>query len=180
MVNTGELTLLHSLRIGTGWDLHRLIPGRPFVLGGVAFDHPLGPEGHSDGDALLHAVTDALLGAVGWGDIGEWFADTDDQWAGADSVQLLRHVLEKIHAHHPGFTVLQVDSTVMLERPKLSPHKPALRQRLAELLGVSVDRVSLKAKTAEKLGELGAGRAVLAQVTLLAYCPSSALERLAD
>jgi 2-C-methyl-D-erythritol 2,4-cyclodiphosphate synthase len=169
---TQAVELFQELRIGTGWDLHRLVPNRPFVLGGVFIEHTLGPEGHSDGDALLHAVTDALLGAVGWGDIGEWFADTNPQWANADSAQLLRQVLEKIHAHHPGFTVLQADSTVMLERPKLSPYKSALRQRLAELLGVSVERVSLKAKTAEKLGELGAGRAVLAQVTLLAYCPS--------
>lgn len=153
------------MRIGQGFDLHRLEEGRPFRLGGVLLDWPKGPHGHSDGDVLLHAVVDALLGASGLGDIGEWFSPLDARWQGADSTVFLKTVLERLWAD--GWEIVNVDSTVMLEVPKLSPYKAPIREHLAGLLGVDIRQVSLKAKTMEGLGPIGQQEAVAAMVSVL-------------
>jgi 2-C-methyl-D-erythritol 2,4-cyclodiphosphate synthase len=153
-----------SVTIGIGWDVHRLAEGRDLILGGVRIDHDRGLEGHSDADVLTHAVIDALLGAAGLGDIGEHFPDTDAAYAGADSLALLRDVVSLL-----GFReVLHVDVSVLLERPKLAPHKAEIRARLAGALGVGVDRVNVKATTGERLGFVGReeGVAALAVATL--------------
>ena len=151
---------------GIGWDVHRLAEGRELVLGGVRIEHDRGLDGHSDADVLTHAVIDALLGAAGLGDIGEHFPDTDAAYAGADSLALLRDVVALL-----GFReVLHVDVSVLLERPKLAPHKAAIRENLAGALGVAVDRVNVKATTGERLGFVGReeGVAALAVATLRA------------
>jgi len=145
-------------RAGLGYDLHRLVEGRPLILGGVTIPFDRGLAGHSDADAICHAVTDAILGAAGAGDIGRHFPDTDPQWKGASSLDLLRRAVEIIHAQ--GFAVGNVDATVILERPKLAPHVDAMRATLADALGVTVDRVSIKGKTNEGVGELGRGEAI--------------------
>lgn len=159
------------LRVGLGWDLHRLEPlqptgqGRPLVIGGVPLDHDLGPAGHSDGDALLHALTDALLGAIGGPDIGEVFPDTDPRWEGADSADFVADALGRVH--DAGWRVVNTDAVVVLERPKLAPHKRAIRENMARLLDLPTDRVNVKGKTHERIGPLGEGRAVEAQVVVL-------------
>jgi 2-C-methyl-D-erythritol 2,4-cyclodiphosphate synthase len=158
-------TMPVELRVGIGFDLHRLVRGRPFVLGGLRLPHPLGPLGHSDGDALLHALTDALLGATGGGDIGDRFPDTDPRWKGADSRALLGAVWSPLR--RAGWRVCNVDATVVAERPKLGPWKPRIAREIARLLGVPADRVCVKAKTLEKLGPIGKGKAVAAQVAVL-------------
>lgn len=145
-------------RIGFGYDTHRLAEGRPMVLGGVIVPHPRGPVGHSDADAVCHAVTDALLGAAAAGDIGRHFPDTDPRWRDASSVELLGRVVALVRGR--GLAVGNVDVVVIAERPKLAPHVPAMRARLAAVLGVDVERVSVKAKTAEGLGAVGRGEAV--------------------
>jgi 2-C-methyl-D-erythritol 2,4-cyclodiphosphate synthase len=153
-----------SVTTGIGWDVHRLAEGRELVLGGVRLEHDRGLDGHSDADVLTHAVIDALLGAAGLGDIGEHFPDTDAAYAGADSLSLLRDVVALL-----GFReVLHVDVSVLMERPKLAPHKPAIRDNLAGALGVSPDRVNVKATTGERLGFVGReeGVAALAVATL--------------
>ncbi len=147
-----------SARVGTGYDLHRLVEGRPLILGGVAIPFDRGLAGHSDADAVCHAVTDAILGAAGAGDIGRHFPDTDPQWKGASSLDLLRRAVAVVH--RLGFGVANVDATVILERPKLSPHAGAMRANLADALGVPADCVSIKGKTNEGVGELGRGEAV--------------------
>jgi 2-C-methyl-D-erythritol 2,4-cyclodiphosphate synthase len=157
--------MANELRVGQGFDLHRLVRGRPFVLGGLRIPHPLGPLGHSDGDALLHALTDALLGAAGGGDIGDRFPDTDPRWKGADSRALLRTVWAPLRK--AGWRVGNVDATVVAERPKLGPWKPRIAAAIARLLGIPAGRVCVKAKTLEGLGEIGKGRAVAAQVVVL-------------
>jgi 2-C-methyl-D-erythritol 2,4-cyclodiphosphate synthase len=151
---------------GIGWDVHRLVPGRPLVLGGVTVPSELGLDGHSDADVLTHAVIDALLGAAGLGDIGEHFPDTDERWRGASSIDLLRHVGELVVAS--GFSILNVDATVMIERPKLLDHKPAMRQALAGALELQLARVNVKATRGEGLGFVGRieGAAALAIATL--------------
>ena len=141
--------------VGHGWDVHRLVPGRRFVLGGLEIEHPCGPLGHSDGDVLLHAVIDALLGAAGLGDIGGRFPDTDPRWKGASSEALLADVMKDVGA---SWRVVNLDVTVIAERPKLAPHREAIRARLAARLGTSA--VNVKAKTAEGLGPVGAGDAI--------------------
>jgi 2-C-methyl-D-erythritol 2,4-cyclodiphosphate synthase len=146
--------------IGLGYDTHRLVAGRPLILGGVEIDHELGLEGHSDADVLTHAVIDALLGAAGLGDIGERFPDTDERWRGADSIELLREVGAAVRAE--GLRVVNVDATVVLERPKLLPHRPAMRARLAEALGVDERRVNVKATTGEGMGFVGRGEGAAA------------------
>ena len=155
-------------RTGIGWDIHRLVPGIPFILGGIRIPSDYGPEGHSDADVLAHAVTDALLGAAALGDIGLHFPDFEPQWAGADSLQFLRHALALVM--EKGFQVVNVDATVILERPKLKEYRLAIRESLAATLGLELERVSVKFKTAEKLGPVGEGRAAEAQaiVTLAA------------
>lgn len=151
---------------GIGWDVHRLAPGRPLVLGGVTVPSELGLDGHSDADVLTHAVIDALLGAAGLGDIGEHFPDTDERWRGADSIELLRHVGELIVAS--GFSVVNVDVTVMIERPKLLDHKPAMRTALAGALELQLACVNVKATRGEGMGFVGRveGAAALAVATL--------------
>ncbi|MAC20427.1 MAG: 2-C-methyl-D-erythritol 2,4-cyclodiphosphate synthase [Phycisphaerae bacterium] len=158
-------------RIGHGYDLHRLEPirpagdGRPFVLGGLAFEHDRGPVGHSDGDALLHAVTDALLGALGLEDIGQLFPDTDPAWDGTDSKVFLEAAIERVAAR--GYRVGNLDATVILEKPKLGPRKGEIRASLARLLGVGLDQVNVKGKTHEKVDAVGEGRAIEVQVVVL-------------
>lgn len=159
------------LRIGHGYDLHRLEPvqpagdGRPFVLGGLAFDHDRGPVGHSDGDALLHAVTDAILGGLGLDDIGQLFPDTDPAWDGADSRVFLAAAVERMRM--AGYEIGNLDATVILERPKIGPRKAELRQSLSELLGAPLERVNLKGKTHEKVDAVGEGRAIEVHVVVL-------------
>src|ERR671917_1476244 len=148
-------------RIGIGHDTHRLAEGRPLVLGGVAVESERGAEGHSDADALAHALTDAVLGAMCEGDIGQHFPDNDPRWRGADSLQLLARVMWL--ATERGYRVVNADATVILERPRLRPYVEEMRAKLAEVLGVEVGRVSVKAKTGEGLGAVGAGAAVTAQ-----------------
>lgn len=148
------------VRIGQGWDIHRLVAGRPLRLGGVAVPYECGLLGHSDGDVVLHAVADALLGAMAAGDLGQQFPDTDPRYHDIDSAILLAEVVRRA-AHH-GWQIGNVDVTILAERPKLSPHGPAMRQRLAELLGIAAEQVGLKAKTMEGLGTIGAGEAIAA------------------
>jgi 2-C-methyl-D-erythritol 2,4-cyclodiphosphate synthase len=146
--------------IGFGYDTHRLVAGRPLILGGIEVEHDLGLEGHSDADVLTHAVMDALLGAAGLGDIGEHFPDAEEQFRGADSIVLLQRVAELVAAE--GLRVVNVDATVVLERPKLAPHRAAMRARLAEALGVDHRRVNVKATTGEGMGFVGRGEGAAA------------------
>ena len=152
---------------GIGWDSHRLVAGRPLILGGVEIPFERGLAGHSDADVLTHAVIDALLGAAGLGDIGQHFPDTDERWAGADSLVLLRHVVGLVREHAFGLT--HVDTTVVMERPKLGPHRDAIRVRLAEALGVGPEHVNVKATTGEGMGFVGRreGVAAMAVATLV-------------
>lgn len=148
-------------RTGQGWDVHRLAPGRPLILGGVQVPSEAGLEGHSDADVLTHAITDAILGAAALGDIGMHFPDTDARWKGADSLVFLRHAMQL--AAERGYHLVNVDSTVILERPKLKDFRQAIRERLAAALNLELDRVSVKFKTAEKVGPVGEGRSAEAQ-----------------
>lgn len=152
-------------RVGQGWDTHLLVPGRALMLGGVSIPHHKGLLGHSDADALLHAIIDALLGAAGLGDIGSLFPDTDAAHAGADSARLLREALRLVEAE--GWSVVNVDSTVVAQAPKLAPFKAAMRERIAALLALPVSAVNIKAKTAEGLGPVGAGLSIEAQAVVL-------------
>lgn len=152
-------------RIGTGHDTHRLAEGRPLVLGGVRLESDRGAVGHSDADALAHAVTDAILGALCEGDLGVHFPDSDPQWRGADSLELLARVVWL--AGQRGYAVVNCDSTVLLERPKLRPHINAMRENLAQVLSVGADCVSVKAKTGEGLDAVGERRAVTAHAIVL-------------
>lgn len=153
-------------RTGIGFDVHRLVEGRSLVLGGVTIEHPRGLAGHSDGDALLHAIVDGLLGAAALGDIGQLFPPDDPQYEGADSIELLREVAGRISAG--GHSIVNVDATVIAEAPRMQPHVPAMRDRIADALDISRDRVSVKATTFEGLGVLGReeGIAALAVATL--------------
>lgn len=152
-------------RIGIGHDTHRLSEGRPLILGGVPVESGRGAEGHSDADALTHAVTDAVLGAMCEGDLGLHFPDRDPRWKDADSLQLLARVMWL--AGERGYRVVNVDATVTLERPRLRPHVDEMRAKLAEVLGVGHDCVSVKAKTGEGLDAVGEWRAVTAQAVVL-------------
>ena len=159
------------MRIGHGYDLHRLEPvapdgaGRPFVLGGVRVPHDRGPVGHSDGDALLHAVTDAILGGMGQPDIGQLFPDTDPAWSGKDSAHFLAEAVRRMHA--AGLKVGNIDATVICERPKIGPVKDAIRANLARLLGTPETAVNVKGKTHEKVDAVGEGRAIEVHVVAL-------------
>jgi 2-C-methyl-D-erythritol 2,4-cyclodiphosphate synthase len=155
---------LSEIRTGLGWDVHRLIPGRPLILGGVTIPSGFGLEGHSDADVLSHAITDAVLGAAALGDIGMHFPDTDPQWKGAGSLAFLRHALEL--AASRGYRIVNVDSTVILERPKLKDYRSAIRERLAATLELELDRISVKFKTAEQVGPVGEGRSAEAQAVV--------------
>jgi 2-C-methyl-D-erythritol 2,4-cyclodiphosphate synthase len=154
-------------RIGEGWDIHALVEGRKLVLGGVEIPHTKGLLGHSDADALLHAITDALLGAAALGDIGTHFPDTDTRFKGADSAVLLAETARRVRAQ--GFEIGNVDSTVIAQAPKLAPHMAAMRARIAQVLGVAMDQVNVKAKTAEKMGPVGEGLAMEARAVVLLF-----------
>jgi len=154
-----------KLRIGEGWDTHALVTGRPLILGGVTIPHSHGLLGHSDADALAHAITDALFGAAALGDIGAHFPDTDPEFAGADSMRLLGEAAGRIRA--AGFEIVNIDSTIVAQAPKLAPHIAAMRERLAGVLGISADQLSVKAKTAERMGPVGEGRAIEARAVCL-------------
>ena len=154
-----------NLRIGEGWDVHALVAGRPLVLGGVTVPFHLGLLGHSDADVLLHAITDALLGAAALGDIGRHFPDTDAAFQGADSMALLIEAARRVRA--TGWAIGNIDSTVIAQAPKLMPHIPAMCARIAEGLGLELDQVNVKAKTAEKLGPVGLGQAMEARAVVL-------------
>ena len=158
-----------SLRIGEGWDTHALVSGRPLVLGGVTIPHSHGLLGHSDADALLHAITDALLGAAGLGDIGRHFPDTDAAFKGADSLVLLTEAARRVRAS--GCEIGNVDSTIVAQAPKMAPHIPAMCARIATALGIAVTAVNVKAKTAEKMGPVGEGRAIEARAVCLLWRP---------
>ena len=152
---------MSETRTGLGWDVHRIAPGRPMILGGVTVPSDFGLEGHSDADVLAHAITDAILGAAALGDIGMHFPDTDPQWKGCDSLVFLRHALNL--AQDVGYRVMNVDSTVILERPKLKDFRQAIREKLAAAMGLELDRISVKFKTAEKVGPVGEGKSAEAQ-----------------
>ena len=156
-----------NIRIGEGWDVHQLVAGRKLVLGGVEVPHTTGLLGHSDADVLLHAITDALLGAAGLGDIGRHFPDTDAQFRGADSAVLLAEAARRVRAE--GWEIGNVDSTVIAQAPKLAPHIAAMCARIAEALGIATGQVNVKAKTAEKLGPVGEGRAMEARAVVLLH-----------
>ena len=154
-----------DLRIGEGWDVHQLVAGRRLILGGIEVPHVTGLLGHSDADVLLHAITDALLGAAGLGDIGRHFPDTDERFRGADSAALLAEAARRVAAE--GWRIGNLDSTVIAQAPKLAPHIPAMRERIAAVLGIAPSQVNVKAKTAEKLGPVGEGRAMEARAVVL-------------
>lgn len=156
---------LPPIRIGEGWDTHQLVTGRPLVLGGVTIPHTHGLLGHSDADALLHAITDALLGGAGLGDIGRHFPDTAAEFKGADSAVLLAEAVRRVR--EAGWAVVNVDSTIVAQAPKMAPHIPAMRERIAACLGVAAEQVNVKAKTAEKMGPVGEGRAIEARAVCL-------------
>ena len=153
------------IRIGHGYDVHRLVPGRKLILGGVEIPHTTGLLGHSDADVLTHALMDALLGAAAMGDIGHMFPDSDAQYAGADSLQLLRAVMDRLRA--AGYAVGNVDCTVLAQAPKLAPHILQMRKNLAEILGCGLDAVSVKATTEEGLGFTGAKEGIAAHAVVL-------------
>jgi len=154
-----------SLRVGLGFDVHPFVADKACVLGGVTIPHTAGPAGHSDGDALLHAITDAVLGAAGLDDIGTLFPDTDEAWKGADSRDLLRRALEEVR--RAGFRVVNVDTVLVTDAPRIAPHRAAMRATLAGLLGIDAVSVNVKGKTTEGLGALAGGRGVAAQAVCL-------------
>jgi len=151
--------------IGHGYDIHRLEPGLPLIVGGIRLEHDSGCAAHSDGDVVYHAVTDAILGALGQNDIGQLFPDDDPKWKGADSRVFVQEAVGRMR--DAGYTLVNIDITVILERPKLSPHKAAMKQNLAELLGCDLSRVNLKGKTHEQVDALGENRAIACHVVVL-------------
>ena len=154
-----------TVRVGVGYDVHRLAAGNAFMLGGVPIDYPMGPVAHSDGDTLIHAVIDALLGAAALGDIGAHFPDSDPQWRGSAGVVLLEHTCRMIENN--GYTVGNVDATIVLERPKLASYVLKMRQTLADTMKIDVDKISVKAKTNEGLDAAGRGQAVAVHAVAL-------------
>jgi len=155
-----------TLRVGEGHDTHRTVSDRKLIIGGVEITGAqFGLDGHSDADVLLHAVTDALLGAAGLGDIGEWFPNTDERWRGADSALLLQTVLEELQ--RKGLQVVNLDCTVHAEKPRMGPWKPLIRQRLSDLLQVELQQVNVKAKSGEAVGPVGRGEAISATAVVL-------------
>ena len=156
-----------AFRIGEGCDTHALVVGRPLILGGVHIPHTHGLLGHSDADALSHAITDALFGAVAMGDIGRHFPDTDEQFRGADSVALLAEAARRVRA--VGWQIGNIDSTIVAQAPKMAPHILAMRLRLAQALGIELDQINVKAKTAEKMGPVGRGESIETRAVCLVY-----------
>lgn len=148
-------------RAGIGYDLHRLEVGRKLIVGGIEVPFDKGPAGHSDGDVLAHAITDALLGAAGLGDIGTHFPDTDPEWKGVSSLLFLEHVSTMLETY--GLRIVHIDAVVICEQPKLGPHFPAMREALAKALGIRADQINLKAKTNEGVDAVGRGEAIAAQ-----------------
>ena len=171
-------SMVPNIRIGEGWDTHALVEGRPLVLGGVHIPFAKGLLGHSDADALLHAITDALFGAAAMGDIGTHFPDTDAAFKGADSLALLREAARRVRSK--GYAIGNVDSTVIAQAPKLAPHIATMRQNIAQALGIDVDCVNVKAKTAEKMGPVGEGRAMEARAVVLLVAPDAQPHHHAD
>lgn len=165
----------YEYRSGLGWDSHRIAVGRPMLLGGVTVECEFGLDGHSDADILLHAVTDALLGSAALGDIGMHFPDTDPQWKGAGSMQFLAHALSLVQAK--GYELVNVDTTVILQRPKLKDYRVPIRESLASGLGLSLEDVSVKFKTAEKVGPVGEGKSAEAQAIVTVRRPMASLAR---
>ncbi len=159
------MSTLFSMRVGEGWDVHALVEGRKLILGGVEIPYEKGLLGHSDADALLHAITDALLGAAGLGDIGRHFPDTDARFKGVDSSVLLAEAAARVRAH--GWQIANVDSTIIAQAPKMAPHIAAMRERIAAVLGLGADQVNVKAKTAEKMGPVGEGLSIEARAIVL-------------
>ena len=157
--------MTQAFRVGLGFDVHRLVEGRPCILGGITLPHPTGPSGHSDGDAVLHALTDALLGAAGLDDLGTLFPDTDPAWKDADSAALLAAAVERVRA--AGWRPVNCDVVIATEGPRIAPHRAAMRARLAELLGLEPDAVNVKGKTFEGLGALADGAGVAVQAVCL-------------
>jgi len=154
-----------NMRIGHGYDVHRLVEGRKLILGGVDIPYEKGLLGHSDADVLLHAISDAILGAIGEGDIGRHFPDTDPRYKGADSLMLLAHVMKL--AEDKGFRLGNLDATIVAQRPKLAPHIPQMRQNIAGVLSAEIDRVNVKATTTEELGFAGRGEGIAAYAVAL-------------
>jgi 2-C-methyl-D-erythritol 4-phosphate cytidylyltransferase/2-C-methyl-D-erythritol 2,4-cyclodiphosphate synthase len=154
-----------GLRIGQGFDAHRLMAGRPLWLGGVQVPHDRGLEGHSDGDVLLHAVTSALLGALGEGDLGSWFPSSDERWRGAASGDLLARAAARVAER--GFAIANVDTTLIAQEPQLGPHAPAMAARVSELLGVAGERVNVKVTSTDRLGAIGRGEGIAAEAVVL-------------
>lgn len=157
--------MTQPFRIGQGYDVHALVPGRRLVLGGVTIEHPRGLLGHSDADVLLHAITDALLGAAGQGDIGQMFPDTDPALAGADSRGLLRQAMQRVRA--AGYELANVDATIVAQAPRLAPSMPAIIRSIADTLGCDIGQVNVKARTTERLGFEGRGEGISAQAVAL-------------
>ncbi len=158
---------MNNIRVGEGWDVHALVPGRRLVIGGVQIPYDRGLLGHSDADVLLHAITDALLGAAGLGDIGTHFPDTDAQFSGADSSLLLAEAARRVRAQ--GWRIGNVDSTVVAQAPRLAPHIAAMRAAVAAALSIEPAQVNVKAKTAEKLGPVGQGQSIEARAVVLLF-----------
>ena len=158
-----------NIRVGEGWDTHALVEGRPLMLGGVQIPFEKGLLGHSDADVLLHAITDALLGAAGLGDIGQHFPDTDATYKGADSAKLLRTAYE--HVKQLGWHLGNVDCTIVAQAPKLAPHRSDIRSSIAKALGMAESQVNVKAKTAEKMGPVGEGLSMEARAVVLIHKP---------
>lgn len=152
-------------RIGFGTDIHRLVTGRPLIIGGVAIESDLGADGHSDADVLMHAAADAVLGSLALGDLGKYFSDDEEQWRNAESSQFLRHAVGLIKAK--GYTIANLDSVIDLEKPKLRPHIDAIRDNLAAALEVDIDQISVKAKTSEGVDAVGIRLAIRAQAIVL-------------
>lgn len=162
-----EFQPIPPFRIGEGWDVHALVPGRPLVLGGITIEHTHGLLGHSDADALLHAITDALLGAAGLGDIGRHFPDTDEAFKGADSATLLAEAARRVRER--GWRIGNIDSTIVAQAPRLASHIEAMCQRIAQVLQLQPQQVNVKAKTAERLGPVGQGAAIEARAAVLLF-----------
>ena len=153
------------IRIGQGYDVHELVPGRKLIVGGVELDHPYGLKGHSDADVLLHAITDALIGALGRGDIGHAFPDTNPELEGIASTKILANIYDEMKKE--GYHVGNIDATILAERPKMAPHLAEMKKRIADILHMDVKDVNLKATTTEKLGFIGREEGMAAQAVLL-------------
>ena len=164
---TGRAAKPPAYRIGHGFDLHRLEPGLKLIVGGVTFEHDRGCAAHSDGDVVYHAVTDAILGAIGQDDIGQLFPDSDPKWKGTDSRVFVEEAVRRMRA--AGYAVGNLDVTVILQSPKLSPHKAAIRANLAGLLGCDISCANIKGKTHEKVDAIGEGRAIACHAVVMVY-----------